>query len=120
MGLMKKPSSSTFERPTPAQTPPAPPLPDPSRYDIRYAKQIGASLVVEVIYHDCTTFEGRKILLFACTTLRQLQQQNVIDPHFSNTTRYRSPIARFEPTPMGLALCEQTAMALEAMIRKGV
>lgn len=58
-------------------------------------------LVVEIEYPDCTNYEGRKILYFEDCTMDQLLAQGPIDPHFSDSREFRSPSARFEPTPWG-------------------
>ena len=78
------------------------PNPDPKNYKILRYKESNAGLLVEIKYPDCTNYEGRKILLYAAgTTLLDLVNQGSIDPHFSNNKKFKSPIARFEPTTAG-------------------
>lgn len=76
------------------------PNPDPSNYSIIRSKQINNFLVIEIQYHDCINYEGRKILLYR-TDLNNLLKQKNIDPHFSDNKKYLSPIARFEPIEEG-------------------
>lgn len=83
--------------------PPPPPLgnPDPDNYQIVKAEEHGKWLIVQIRYPDCTNFEGNKILVFKDTTLIQLVNQKVIDPHFFNDKKFKSPVARFVPTEEG-------------------
>lgn len=77
------------------------PNPDPKNYSILSHLQLGRYLVVKVQYHDCTNYEGKKILVFR-TTLAKLKKQKYIDPHFCENRKFISPIARFVPTEEGL------------------
>jgi len=77
------------------------PNPNPSNFRIIKSEEIGMVLVVMVLYPDCTTFEGKKILVYRCTTLNDLLSQGHLDPHFSDSDIWRSPIARFRPTKEG-------------------
>lgn len=111
-------SNSQFERslvqiayvPTPERC--DRPNPNPKNYRIEYAEHIGAHLVVEVVYPDCTNYEGRKIMVFANLTLAQLMNQKWIDPHFCDNPAFHSPVARFEPTDRGRKLARATAHSL--------
>lgn len=107
MGLFKRPSWSSYDAP-----PPEAPNPDPRNYRITRHEQLGDALVLEVVYPDCTNYEGRKIMVFQNTRLSFLKKQGSIDPHFSNNPSMHSPIARFEPTELGWHLARQTARAL--------
>lgn len=99
-------SSSTFDKPKSAVLGREPsgrkklPNPDPSNYRILKHVQIGEYLLLELRYPDCTNYEGKKVLLFR-STYRELENQGVIDPHFSDNKEFISPIARFEPTSEG-------------------
>jgi len=75
--------------------------PDPSNYKIVRALEVVGHLVVEIQYLDCTNYEGRKIMVFENLTLVDLVNQKLIDPHFFPSGKYKSPIARFEPTVRG-------------------
>ena len=77
------------------------PNPDPSNYVIKNHKSIRGNLLVFIVYPDCTNYEGKKILLFKGTTIEDLMKQELIDPHFSENPKFKSPIARFEPTKFG-------------------
>lgn len=102
MGLFKKPSWSSYEQPgitLPGQ-------PDPNNWHIVRSKQDHEFLIVEIKYPNCTTFEGRKILVYRNCTIAKLVAQTQIDPHFSQSSDYHSPIARFIPTASGWAMAE--------------
>lgn len=77
------------------------PNPDPSNYTIEKHIGIRNYTIVQIIYHDCTNYEGRKILVYKDCTIDDLKRQDIIDPHFSENKKYHSPIARFEPTENG-------------------
>jgi hypothetical protein len=113
MGLFKAFSTSTYDR-NPARS--ARPVarevvreviveksvnPDPWNCYIKGSEQLGDMLVVEVVYPDCTTFEGHKILVYENVTVEDLDKQKHLDPHFASNKRFHSPIARFEPTALG-------------------
>jgi hypothetical protein len=76
------------------------PNPKPDNYTIIRSVKIGRLLVILVKYHDCTNYEGDKVMVFRCT-LDELRIQGLIDPHFCDNKKYYSPIARFEPTTAG-------------------
>jgi hypothetical protein len=74
---------------------------DPTNYEIlRHWSHKEKYLVVEIQYRDCENYEGRKVMVFECS-LQQLKDQKAIDPHFLESKKFHSPIARFEPTPKG-------------------
>jgi hypothetical protein len=75
--------------------------PDPYYFKIKEFMQIGPYLAVKIHYPTCTNYEGNKILIFDGLTFEELQKQKAIDPHFSSTKKFKSPIARFEPTEQG-------------------
>lgn len=75
--------------------------PDPYRFKVLRHVQKGRHLIMKVFYPDCKNYEGRKILVFANTKMDDLKRQTGIDPHFSDSKKYRSPVARFKPTPSG-------------------
>jgi hypothetical protein len=102
MGLRSRSSSSVFDYSPPAKAKPAPSgNPDPSNWKMVRGVSYGSMLVVEIQYPDCFNYEGRKVLVFEDTTIQELKDQRLIDPHFSNNIEYKSPIARFEPTDRG-------------------
>lgn len=98
MGLSIGFSRSSYDCPAPAK-----PLPNPNpmNYSILKHEQIGRFLLLKVRYHDCTNYEGEKILLFENCTFPQIQKQKKIDPHFSENKNYHSPVVRFAPTERG-------------------
>lgn len=76
--------------------------PNPHRFNILRSQQVGLCLVLEVRYPDCTNYEGRKIMVFENTTLEHIEKQEIIDPHFfPSGKKFKSPIARLEPTERG-------------------
>lgn len=76
------------------------PNPRPDNYSLVRSEVVNGHLIIELKYHDCTNYEGRKIMVYKCT-LDELMKQKLIDPHFCNNEDYFSPIARFEPTEQG-------------------
>lgn len=76
------------------------PNPKPDNYTLLRSKAVNGYLIIELKYHDCTNYEGRKIMVYKCS-LDDLLKQKLIDPHFSNNKNYFSPVARFEPTEQG-------------------
>jgi hypothetical protein len=61
-------------------------------------------VLAEIVYPNCPTFEGRKLILFEGVTARWLRRQVAIDPHFTEGGHI---IARFAPTPEGLLLAKR-------------
>ena len=78
------------------------PNPDPSNFKIRSYYECNDHLVVRINYPDCTNYEGDKILVFTNLSVTELKKFKHIDPHFSNSHEFKSPIARFEPTERGM------------------
>lgn len=75
--------------------------PDPKHFKIRKVETIGTFLIVEVDYPDCQNFEGKKVLVYAGVSEKQLRTERSLDPHFCDTGKHLSPVARFEPTARG-------------------
>lgn len=117
MGLNLLISSSTYDtinnKDKELITPIAPHNPDPLKFTILRYYRIYKHLVVEIQYHGCTNYEGKKILVYKNTSINDLKNQGSIDPHFSDNKNYISPFARFEPTPEGLHIA--VAMILKLM-----
>lgn len=87
--------------------------PDPRNYVIKFYRKIGDFLAVLINYPDCKNYEGNKVLVFENIDLMDLQKQGTIDPHFSNSKRYHTPIARFEPTKRGWEMARTFCFALK-------
>lgn len=81
-------------------------FPNPTDFQILKYHQIGKYLIVSLKYPKCINYEGTKILVFFNCTMKQLQSQSFIDPHFIDNTKYYSPIARFIPTEDGWLMAE--------------
>ena len=82
------------------------PNPDPKRFSIKREYRKGDFLILKVNYHDCTNYEGNKILVFKGCTIVDLAQQGAIDPHFSDNNEFLSPVARFKPDEEGWKMAE--------------
>lgn len=76
------------------------PNPDPDNYKIVKAQEEGKYLVIKINYPDCTNYEGNKILVFE-SSLLDIVNQKVIDPHFFENKKIKSPVARFVPSDKG-------------------
>lgn len=88
--------------------------PDPNNWKILQAKEVGKFLILKMEYPNCTNYEGKKILLFEDITLIDLVNQKQIDPHFfPANSKFKSPIARFEPTSKGWYMAEILAGRLQ-------
>ena len=108
-------SSSSVSTPNSSvSTPPASGNPDPYNYKlVRSAEYNDNSyVVIEVQYPDCTNYEGRKILVFEGTDTATLVKQGPLDPHFFLAGKYKSPIARFEPTDRGWEMAKRLVESL--------
>lgn len=83
------------------------PNPNPYRFSILQILTSGQdACALEVVYPDCTTFEGRKILVYALpySKVSRLMIRQGLDPHFSSersTEDKLFPVARFEPSTLG-------------------
>jgi hypothetical protein len=86
---------------------PLPPEPNPARWTILETTDINGWCVVSVHYPGCTTYEGNKLLVYACTS-DVVRSHKILDPHFLDDLRPERiyPIARFEPTAQGRRLAE--------------
>ncbi|TXG80990.1 MAG: hypothetical protein E6R13_07190 [Spirochaetes bacterium] len=95
-------SSSSYDSP-------AIPNPNPENFKIKRVTQLRNFVVAWIKYPDCTNYEGSKILVFKDYSILKLRKRKSIDPHFSQSKKFKSPIARFEPTEegweMALKLC---------------
>lgn len=112
MGLIKHFSSSSLDRdyePLVKQTSIKKGNPNPNNYKILLHEKIGRFLIVKINYLDCTNYEGNKILMFEHVSIKDLEKQKSIDPHFSENKMYIHPIARFEPTDKGLEMARLCA-----------
>ncbi len=84
----------------------APAEPKADNWKIVKAKEVGNFLILQMNYPDCKNYEGNKILVFQGVTMIDLVNQRLIDPHFFKDSKYKSPIARFEPTNQGWLMAE--------------
>lgn len=97
MGLgLFKPSScctGTYSPPTPN--------PNPKNFHILHHAVMGRYVLLIVKYPECTTFEGKKILVFRDVGIKTLRAMTEIDPHFCDDHTHPSPVARFRPDEQG-------------------
>jgi len=74
------------------------PNPDPKVWILKNKWEHKNYLLIDIMYPNCTNYEGRKLLLYKGITWKDLEEQKTIDPHFSDNKKFYSPMARFEPT----------------------
>ena len=82
-------------------TKPQPPNPNPKNFNILRLEQIGIFVCSEILYPDCTSFEGKKIIVFVNTTENEVRKMNEIDPHFAWDSHV---FARFHPNAWNVAI----------------
>ncbi len=75
--------------------------PDPTNFQILRCEKIGRFTLVLVEYPDCSNYEGKKILVFKDASKKKVKNLKRIDPHFCNSSKHPSPVARFKPTTAG-------------------
>lgn len=58
--------------------------PDPGGFSVEEVEQVGAHLVMKVLYPNCAkcAYEGNKVMVFLDTTIAQAIRWRRIDPHF--------------------------------------
>ena len=81
--------------------------PDPYDFRIDRHKEIGDYLIVLVVYRGVRNYEGKKVMVYKDLTFKKIQTFTSLDPHFSENTKYASPIARFKPNMVGWAMAER-------------
>lgn len=89
--------------------------PDSNNWKIIKASEgdLGRYLILLIQYPDCTNYEGKKILVYENVKLIDLVNQKLIDPHFfPKNNKFKSPIARFEPTDRGWKMAEKFVKTL--------
>lgn len=83
-----------------------PPNPSPDRWAYIEHVQFDRAYVLKVRYHDCTNYEGVKVMVYEGKYRPRIN----LDPHF--TAKSGSPIARFRPDARGWKLACVLAMSL--------
>ena len=80
--------------------------PDPKVFNVEFSTVVGRFTIAVVLYPGCTTFEGRKLLVFRGDQRESLANARKLDPHFTGDAL--SPVCRFRPDDMALAriFCE--------------
>ena len=84
------------------------PNPDPANYKILKIVERGEYVILKLKYHDCTNYEGDKIILLKDTLINIVNCQE-IDPHFQ---KGGTVVARFVPTDEGWNMAEQLCTIL--------
>jgi hypothetical protein len=82
------------------------PNPSPERWTMLDKQSFNNGYVLKVKYHDCTNFEGVKIIVFRGV----YREWKILDPHFSES--YEAPIARFKPDDEGWRMAVELAKSL--------
>lgn len=91
---------------------PVSPNPDPANFTVVRCRSVGPNCVAEVIYPGCTTYEGRKVLVYKGVTSDDLMAARRLDPHFHEREGEFAPYARFEPTEAGWRSAVLTAISI--------
>lgn len=91
--------------------------PNPENYKVLRSLQLGKYLIVIIQYPDCKNYEGKKIMVYE-SDIETLLAQKKIDPHFSNNTNFKSPIARFVPNYSGWNMAKILCVSLTADEKK--
>jgi hypothetical protein len=78
--------------------------PNPGRFTVKRTERVGNYLIAEVVYPDCSNYEGRKILAFIGVDEEWLKRQRRLDPHFDPESQL---VARFTPGPLGWELARR-------------
>lgn len=77
--------------------------PNPNNFIIQEIIPLPGYTIANIVYPNCTNFEGQKLILFLGEyTLQQLRKMS-IDPHFLEKTEPKV-VARFRPDEEGLKL----------------
>lgn len=80
---------------------PVPGNPNPINFEIQKLERVKHFTIMLVEYPDCMNFEGKKILVFKTLALGDIKKISSLDPHFCDSTKHTSPVARFVPTDEG-------------------
>lgn len=81
------------------------PNPNPKNFKIEGIYNIGEFTILQVLYPDCTNYEGKKILVFPALSSVELANMQTLDPHFCDK-HDKQLLARFVPTEQGLGLAK--------------
>jgi len=97
--------------------------PDPNKFNVVSVAKTESFHILEVIYHGCTNYEGRKIIVMRSNLKRrEILELKWLDPHFSENgvsfkingnDRHYKIIARFEPSEEGRDLCQKFVNSLK-------
>lgn len=120
IGVLRGSKCSCEDNTPVSSTEPTPPNPNPRNFSIIRSATVGDYTIVMIKYHDCTNYEGKKILVFEkrYVSAESLGEFKFIDPHFCEG-QHLSPIARFEPTVRGWEMARRFALAMEMTAKLG-
>lgn len=74
------------------------PNPNPYKFRVNRAEEVGSFVCAMVNYPHATSYEGDKILMLRDVSVEELDDLDVLDPHFEEDG---AVVARFEPTEEG-------------------
>jgi hypothetical protein len=80
--------------------------PQPNNWKIIKTEEIAPFLIIKIKYPNCINYEGEKIMVYR-SSLVDLINQQLIDPHFMDDKKWISPIARFVPTEDGWKMAKR-------------
>jgi hypothetical protein len=86
--------------------------PNPRRFTVTGATLTREHTIAFVHFPGCTTFEGRKLLVYRSDVFDRVVRAGVMDPHFLE--KGDCPLARFAPTPEGFEAAAAMVAALES------
>lgn len=86
-------SSSSYDKPSDVN-------PNPKNFTVveTFDGAVGVAAIIK--YHDCTNYEGIKIIAWLGKASVDIENATLIDPHFSEKDPM-CPDARFKPTEQG-------------------
>lgn len=87
--------------------------PDPFKFKILRYLPVMTFMVVLVEYPGTLNYEGKKILVFEDLSWDELRMFSSLDPHFSDNEKFKSPVARFEPTSKGWNMAMASCVAMQ-------
>ena len=75
--------------------------PDPDKFEIKEIAEQNRHTLIRINYPDCTNYRGEKILLYRNIRATDILGSVHLDPHFSESSIFPVPFARFRPTKKG-------------------
>lgn len=83
----------------------SPTIIDPNRFEVLGIETLCRPYCILLLKYDCASFEGLKLAVYKNVNVEdEVVARDCLDPHFSRDFPEISPIARFRPTLVGLAM----------------